>query len=827
MPDTPKKTLSFFTFMVWLLIISSVSLLSYLHYHQFNSLANQVIEQLLHTQVSLAHQVASNIEQSIILTKSRLSQLTDRPEIQYHQEGAKELLDSFLALNDNPAVAAISYLDSKGKVVYNSGDPKLIGADRSSRDYFKKLKLMPPKSYFASEQTVLTGKNKSGQKGIVLAANIYQTARDSEHLKPGNEFSGVLVLPLSPSLIAESIMSFIKQEKAKSESLWIIDRNGEILYHSDYPEYIGRFIEPGSDTFETFATRQIDQLNNLLFKKASKVIQLKPNGSKIIAAYAPINIENTSWGLGVAIPYSHVADIISKSFRYGIYAFSLSSGLLLFLLFYFSHINRKRIAAENEARFASIIENQNADLNIKTEELSVANEELLSTNEELTISNQELESSYEQLRNTTDELTATYRDLNNAQEKLKENYEIVQKANRELHRINRIKSDFICMASHELKTPLTPIKGYAYLLLRDSQNKFDQQAKDMFSSIAKSADRLETTINDMLDISRIESRKLNLHYNRFPIQELLEDAKSDVLPYLQTRNQTLTIIDNNPQPVIIEADRNRLSQLFVNLFGNAIKFSPDGREITVIIEEQNQGKLLIKVIDQGIGLDPDEQTRIFDEFYEVGEVLTHSTDKIKFMGAGSGLGLAICKGIVEAHRGEIWVESPYANLDECPGSTFYILLPIKSNGETQVDLFGGESAQTPSSFEDSAAAQRPGKILIIENDDEITTLTKHILTDKYMIDTAKNGMAGLKKVFDFKPDLILLDIYFPGPNGFEVCELLKKNNQTREIPVIMFCAGPQKSEIEKCLAAGADDYVTIPFENQELIELIERLLEDV
>jgi PAS domain S-box-containing protein len=267
----------------------------------------------------------------------------------------------------------------------------------------------------------------------------------------------------------------------------------------------------------------------------------------------------------------------------------------------------------------------------------------------------------------------------------------------ELARLNRMKDSFLGLASHELKTPLTIIMGYAELLQSDMKVQLPTSAYDMVQNISGAATRLDNIIKDMIDVSKLDQKQLKLKFEQVNVNTLIEEVLKELRFFFAVRKQDISTSLDNSIPMI-RGDRTRLFQLLSNVFGNAIKFTPDGGEISVKtsirqvvrnmqssgfneIVSLNIGKkqlpyVEIVISDNGIGINPEDQTRIFEKFYEAGNIEEHSSGKVAFNSRGAGLGLAIAKGVVEMHGGSIWVESKGYDQATCPGSSFIILLPL-------------------------------------------------------------------------------------------------------------------------------------------------------
>jgi signal transduction histidine kinase len=260
--------------------------------------------------------------------------------------------------------------------------------------------------------------------------------------------------------------------------------------------------------------------------------------------------------------------------------------------------------------------------------------------------------------------------------------------NEQLAILDRTKSDFISIASHEIKTPLTQVKGYAEILMRVTGEEagIPETVQQMVEGISRGVTRLQTVVNAMLDVSLIEVDAFVLHPEPISVERVLLQVVDSVQAALREREQTVTTHGLDGLPLIV-ADSTRLQQAFWNIVINGIKFTPNGGRIDLGAKVVQEGQAIeITVADTGIGIDAEHQDLIFEKFFRVDELNLHSTGQIKFKGAGPGLGLPIAKGIVEAHGGRVWVESEGEDEELLPGSVFHILLPIGQPGELQDGL---------------------------------------------------------------------------------------------------------------------------------------------
>jgi signal transduction histidine kinase len=269
------------------------------------------------------------------------------------------------------------------------------------------------------------------------------------------------------------------------------------------------------------------------------------------------------------------------------------------------------------------------------------------------------------------------------EQRVQERTEELARLNRDLAKLNKKKSDFVAIAAHELKTPLTLIQGYAEMLAEGEVHRLQSEALERLASgIVNGTNRLRTIVEDIIDVSLIDTEVLSLNLELTSLFNVVELACGEWRESATKRGLEIAVDDFSHLPYI-EADALRLHQVFDNIIGNAVKYTPDGGRVEILartLEPQADQPTFVEVVvsDTGIGIDLEEQERIFDKFYRVESPDFHSSSKTKFLGAGPGLGLTIAKGIVEAHGGRIWVESPGFDLEKCPGSHFHILLPARS-----------------------------------------------------------------------------------------------------------------------------------------------------
>lgn len=355
----------------------------------------------------------------------------------------------------------------------------------------------------------------------------------------------------------------------------------------------------------------------------------------------------------------------------------------------------------------------------------------------------------------------------------------------EQRELERQRSDFLTVAAHELRTPLTPLSMYLQNIERRLQR---QQAvePELIGKARRQVDRLGKLVEDLLDVSRLEARRLQLDREHVELNELVDEVVNDFRP--QTRNHEL-VLHRAPEAVTIDGDRSRLEQVLVNLLANALKYSPHGGQVQVRIERAGE-EARVSVIDQGIGIPSREQEQLFQRFFRAGNANTRNY-------GGLGIGLYVSHEIVTQHGGRFEVESELGR-----GSTFRFILPLARP---------------------LAAAAVRARILLVDDDPEILEVTGHILRDwGYAVDEARDGSTALALLRGSRPDLILVDLMMPVMDGWTLIQRLRDEKLALDVPLVVFSADRDVPEKAEKLAAAAS--LRKPFALEELQDVVERLL---
>lgn len=382
---------------------------------------------------------------------------------------------------------------------------------------------------------------------------------------------------------------------------------------------------------------------------------------------------------------------------------------------------------------------------------------------------------------------------------------------------NKIKGQFLANMSHEIRTPLNAIIGLGQLLLNSSLN---EKQLSQLKKINFSSHLLLNLVNEILDFSKVESDQIELEQVNFSIYELMENLKQMSVEKAKQKNLQLIYKIDRSVPDNLMGDPLRLSQIFLNLTSNAIKFTHRGKVIINIqmnSMEDDNCTLLCSVLDTGIGISPNQFDKLFKPFSQVDSSMTRQF-------GGTGLGLAICKKLVELMGGTIWVESQMQ-----VGSTFYFTVQLSLSHKRATPIFEESRAgmeQISNDTQDSTAASfsRP-KILLAEDNVINQEVALNILNEMELdVVVVSDGLEALERAKQEQFSLILMDLQMPVMDGFEATRLIKAMAEYKNIPIIAMTAHAMRGDRDKCLAMGMDDYLPKPIDIKIFTRTIKRWL---
>ncbi len=410
------------------------------------------------------------------------------------------------------------------------------------------------------------------------------------------------------------------------------------------------------------------------------------------------------------------------------------------------------------------------------------------------------------VRERTEEIAAKNSQLENKTQQLQQQTE-------QLKELDQMKTRLFANISHEFRTPLTLIKGPIEIAEKSPENPMSLNNIKM---VRRNADRLLKLVNQLLDLSKIDSGNLKLEPTEGNTYKCLRAAASSFSSHAAQRNMDYQI--KIPSTTLWTSfDRDKLEKIVYNLLSNAFKFTSDSETIIFTTAHYNN-QLRIEVKDTGYGIRAERLPKIFDRFYQVDDSFTKEKE-------GTGIGLALTKELLDLMQGEIFVESEYGK-----GTLFRVFIPLEeivpANREIETDFpFREYDADVPTITASVDDIQDKKTILIIEDHHDMRDFINQQLTDQYRTIEAFDGQDGLEKAMKYSPDLIITDLMMPQIDGITLCKSLKKNIHTSHIPVIMLTA---KAGIENKLVGletGADEYLTKPFHTLEMQVRVRNLID--
>ncbi|HTF05024.1 MAG TPA: response regulator [Bacteroidia bacterium] len=460
---------------------------------------------------------------------------------------------------------------------------------------------------------------------------------------------------------------------------------------------------------------------------------------------------------------------------------------------------------------------------VQSEELQSQQEELRQINEELEEQAQNLKQQQEELQVTNEELEEQTQSLEMKNKEVEAARTDIEQKTKQLEISSRYKSEFLANMSHELRTPLNSLLILSKDLADNRKGNLSDEQVESAEIINKSGHDLLGLINEVLDLSKIESGKMTLSVERIPIASFVNDLRRNFKHQADQKGIRLEIRLENSLPEAIRTDVRRFDQVIRNLMSNAIKFTDKGA-VTVMIRRRNEKNIAIEVHDTGIGIPADKQALIFEAFQQV----DGSTSR-KY--GGTGLGLSISRELTRLLQGEITVAS---KINE--GSVFTLILPIDIDVEASLQAEEGETVAAPmqpsttnthflnypSTPDDRENITRDDKIVLIIEDDLkfAPILMKQAHAKGFKCLHAATGEDGLVLVGEYKPQAVLLDLDLPGIDGHRVLAEIKANPETRHIPVHVISVNERNMNLIK---EGAIEYLTKPIDKKQMEEAFNRI----
>jgi signal transduction histidine kinase/CheY-like chemotaxis protein/HAMP domain-containing protein len=383
--------------------------------------------------------------------------------------------------------------------------------------------------------------------------------------------------------------------------------------------------------------------------------------------------------------------------------------------------------------------------------------------------------------------------------KLKEKAEELEIQKQKAEESTKLKSQFLASMSHELRTPMNSILGLSELMLEETN--LMGKSRERVEVVLRSGKRLMNLINDILDLSKIEAGKMELHEERVLLEDLIKEVEHSISPLLKDKKIDFRIIRDTSTSIIFNSDRGKVTQVLINLLGNAIKFTQSGFVELKISSVENK-ELIFIVTDSGIGITEHDQKVIFEEFRQVDGTITKKY-------GGTGLGLTICKKIADLLQGSINVSSKPGI-----GSSFTFLIPLNFVERIETEEQSIINAE-------KLLENRKSPILVIDdNPGPRYTIGQYLISRNYEVIYAESGEQGIKEAIKRQPLIIILNVMLTQRDGWEILKELKNNNATIDIPIILVSIlGDRNIGYD----LGAFEYLVKPFNSKALFTTITKL----
>jgi signal transduction histidine kinase/CheY-like chemotaxis protein len=700
-------------------------------------------------------------------------------------------------LTENPDFVAIYHISEQGMTRYYPpvGVHKIIPPDLIMTDQPFYGPATP--SLNPERKTLWTAPyiDPAGQGMIVsVVAPIYQ----------GDEFRGVIAVDITLKRLIDHLNS-LKPVKDGNGFAFLVDRNGRLIAAPSpaISQLMNLPLNQSMSITETLGLN-LTLSKNAEFRGILASMQRGEHdttmttigGKPSFISYAPL--PSIGWSLGIVAPVNEVIAESAKveaEIRKGTDA-TVQDTLLLMLLFFSlallgTIVISRRLTQPIAALVAGtrLVAAGRLDVTIPVssrDELGLLAESFNQMIAKLAAYKQRMETWNQTLERTVQERTA---DLAAAMQE-------AQEARAAAEQANELKTQFLANMSHELRTPLNSIINFTRILMSGMRGPVSEAQADYLNRVRNSGEHLLGLINDILDLSKIEAGKMELFKEPLNIGELVHSVMSSAAGLIKGKPIELCHEIAADLPTI-EADRTRVRQILLNLLSNAAKFTDEGTITVQVVRQERQ--VLISVRDTGIGISPEHQALIFEEFRQVEGASNRRYE-------GTGLGLAICRRLIELHGGRIWLESQPGT-----GSTFSFTLPFVS------------AAQPALLAEPAVLADLKGASILVIDDDAaaVEIISSYLSRDGHAVCGVTDSRQALEEARRLKPAAIILDVLMPHKDGWEILTALKADPELKLVPVVLYSI---MEEQKLGFYLGANAYLTKPIDEDQLRGTVARLV---